>query len=445
MSDAAPVPAVCPPSAVSHGVGLAGLVGLGLWIAIARHYHMDGPHAGLTAVFACGVPMILWSLLVDKVHRRPETGIDWSNPRPLRDVIDGAIIKLTGLWITWGIIALFYVTGGWYLQGDYLYAVSVLGHAAPLVVLGSIPYVLWLDRYLVEPRDGAYAFGQWLIGGALGKPAPGAIANHARSWAVKAFFLAFMLSVVPGNFAGMVDWSSDRLLSDPVSLAGFLITLMFVIDVAFATAGYVLTMRPLDAHIRTANPLLAGWIAALICYPPFVLMGPGGPLFYETDTRSWDYWLAGQPALLWIWGGALVALTGVYAWATVAFGLRFSNLTHRGILTHGPYRLSKHPAYLAKNSFWWLSTLPFLVTSASVGTAVRNTLLLAVVSGVYYWRARTEEAHLGMDPIYRDYAAWMETHGLVPRVFARLGGKRAARGVAQPSDAPRSSLPHKPG
>ena len=39
----------------------------------------------------------------------------------------------------------------------------------------------------------------------------------------------------------------------------------------------------------------------------------------------------------------LVALTAIYAWATVAFGFRFSNLTHRGILTHGPYALVAAP------------------------------------------------------------------------------------------------------
>ncbi|MBT2189154.1 methyltransferase family protein [Sphingobium nicotianae] len=436
MSDQPFAPDTRPRSAVSHGVGLAGLAGLALWIVAARTYHMDGPNAGLAAVFACGIPMVLWSVFVDKVHGRASTGIDWANPRPLREVIDGAIVKLTGLWITWGAIALFYMVGGWYMQGDYRYAVSVLTYAAPAVVLLSVPYVLWLDRYLVDPRDGAYAFGQWVIGGASGKPAPGAIANHARAWAVKAFFLAFMLSIVPGNFAGMVDWQADDLWTNPVSLAGFLITLMFAVDVAFATVGYVLTMRPLDAHIRTANPLLAGWLSALMCYPPFAMMGPGGPLFYETDTRAWDYWFSGHPALLWVWGAALVFLTGAYAWATVAFGLRFSNLTHRGILTHGPYRISKHPAYLAKNSFWWLSTLPFLVTTGSVETAARNTIILGLVSGIYYWRARTEEAHLGTDPAYRAYAAWMNRHGPVPRMIALLSGKRppAAATTMEPAE-----------
>jgi len=125
---------------------------------------------------------------------------------------------------------------------------------------------------------------------------------------------------------------------------------------------------------------------------------------------------------LWIWGGLLVVLTGIYAWATVAFGLRFSNLTHRGILTHGPYAFTKHPAYLSKNSYWWLATMPFLVTTGSTADMIRNTAILALVSGIYYWRAKTEEKHLMADPAYAEYAAWMNRNALVPRFFTALGG-----------------------
>jgi hypothetical protein len=72
----------------------------------------------------------------------------------------------------------------------------------------------------------------------------------------------------------------------PISLTIWLIG-TFMVDVCFATVGYVLTMKPLDAHIRSANPYAAGWIAALICYPPFILMNPGGPLDYHPGTAEW--------------------------------------------------------------------------------------------------------------------------------------------------------------
>ena len=408
-----------PASAVSHGVGLAGLAGLIAWIAVARHFAMDGPYAALVGVAACGVPMILWSLLVDRVHRHRSTGIDWAAPRPLRATIDTSLVKLTGLWVTWAAIALIYATGRFYWRGNFQFAMWCFERAAPPLLVLSIPYVMWLDRRLVEPRDGAWALGAWLLG--QGAPDREAIWNHLRSWAVKGFFLAFMLAIVPPGFGDFIRADTSAILSDPVALANWLITFMFVVDVAFATVGYLLTTRMLDAHIRTANPYAAGWAAALICYPPFILMNPGGPLDYHPGTADWTAWLAGHPIALALTGAVLVALTAIYAWATMAFGLRFSNLTNRGILTHGPYAWSRHPAYLSKNLFWWLSTMPLLSTGSLID-ATRATLLRGVVSGVYYWRAKTEERHLSADPDYRAYSDWMARNAPIARALAWLKG-----------------------
>src|SRR3546814_14218791 len=78
----------CPQSAVGHGVGLAGLAGLLLWIAVARHFCMVGPYEGMEGVFSCGVPMVLWSMLVYKVHFRPSNGLDWTHYKPLREMME---------------------------------------------------------------------------------------------------------------------------------------------------------------------------------------------------------------------------------------------------------------------------------------------------------------------------------------------------------------------
>ena len=418
----------CPPSAVGHGVGLVGLLGLGLWTLVARHYGMNGPYAGFAAVIACGLPMVLWSLLVDKVHRNASTGIDWRGPaRPLREVFDISLVKIAGLWATWLAIAIFYCVARWYWNGNYRFSMDLFMAAAPWLLVFSIPYVVWIDRRLIDPKDASYAFGQWIIGGAAGRPDRDQVANHARAWTVKGFFLAFMLSIVPGNFASVVDWRIDHAFANPVNLTAFLIAIMFMIDVCMATVGYLLTCKPLDSHIRSANPTLAGWVAALICYPPFVLMGAGGPLDYHAGGAEWDMWTQGHTSVQWLLGGWLVLLTAIYAWATVAFGIRFSNLTHRGILTHGPYRWTRHPAYLSKNLFWWFSALPFLTLSGSLTDMVRNCAMLAVTNAVYYWRARTEEAHLSADPDYRAYSEWMARNGPVPRFFAWVTGRKAAR------------------
>jgi len=415
-----------PVSAVSTATGLVGLAGLLVWISIARWFGMDGAYAALVNVAAAGLPMVLWSVLVEKVHRNPSTGIDWANPRPWRETLDISITKLAGLWATWAGIACIYAIGRFYWQGGFQFAMWCFMWAAPVLFVASIPYTLWLDRRLVEPKDGCWALGAWLMG--LKEPIDEqAIYAHLRGWGVKMFFTAFMLAIVPPGFGEFVRGDFSRVFASPVALANWLITFMFLIDVAFATAGYLLTFRPLDSHIRTANPYAAGWTAALICYPPFVWMWEGANILnykianYGED--SWWQWFGGYPVVAAGIGAVLVLLTAIYAWATVTFGIRFSNLTHRGILTNGPYAFSRHPAYLSKNLFWMISTVPFLTTGSWVD-AVRATALMGVVAGIYYWRAKTEERHLGMDPAYRDYSEWMERNGLVPRFFRWLKGEK---------------------
>ena len=434
--DAAPL--ARPVSAVSAGVGFAGLAGLILYLLAARYAPeitaftgidwgsrgvMSGPNSAIASVLACGIPMVLWSLLIDKVHRNPTTGIDWALRRPWRETLDISLVKLAGLWATWGLIALTYGGLRYYWQGQYLFSMDLLGAVFPALLLLSVPYILWLDRRLVEPRDGCHAFGGWLMGQGADADARRAIAHHLRAWAVKGFFTAFMLSIVPGNFASLVTVPLAEVTANPYALALWTINFLFLIDVHVATVGYVLTVKPLDAHIRTANPYGMAWAAALICYPPFILMNAGGPLDYHSSTADWGYWFAGQDALLILWGVMLAVLTAIYSWATMAFGIRFSNLTHRGIITHGPYAFTRHPAYVSKNLTWWLGSMPFLVTAGGPVEAARNVVLLAAVSLIYYWRAKTEEKHLLADPAYAAYWRWAQAHAVIPRLCARLTGR----------------------
>jgi protein-S-isoprenylcysteine O-methyltransferase Ste14 len=427
-------PAARPPSDVSPFVGLIGISALFAWVMVCRHWPqladlfglpgpravLDGRYAALACVTIAGSAMALWSVLIEKVHRRASTGIDWASPRRVSSIIDVSITKLAGLWATWALIGFLYCVARWYWVEPYTFAMEVIGGVAIPLFVASIPYVIWLDRVLVNPRDGAWHFGAMLIGREA--YSRDEVFKHLRAWAVKGFFTAFMISILPGLFGDIVRADFSTMGNDPVAIARTAISCMFLLDVQIGTVGYIMTLKPLDAQIRSANPFLAGWLAALLCYPPFVLMGNGAMLSYEVNTLDWAEWFAGNPALLWGWGLLLVALTGAYAWATVIFGLRFSNLTYRGVLTNGPYRITRHPAYLSKNLFWWCSSLPFLVNSGSTTDVVRNTFFLLLTNAIYFWRAKTEEAHLKLeDPKYREYSAWMDQHGLITAAFKRIG------------------------
>lgn len=241
-------------------------------------------------------------------------------------------------------------------------------------------------------------------------------------WLVKGFFLALMTVFCCND----INWLMTR---DPLIRDGygagqqfmffyqFAYKGLFLIDVTLATVGYILTLRIFDTHIRSTEPTMFGWGVALFCYPPFYNVFNNQYLAYG-DQTPWGTWLQEYPFWYCAWGGTILVLLSVYVWGTIAFGIRFSNLTHRGIITAGPYRWCKHPAYLAKNISWWLISVPF-ITADPWHVALRHCLLLALMNLIYYLRARTEERHLSADPTYVAYALAMNERG-VSGLMSRL-------------------------
>src|SRR3546814_12962763 len=96
------------------------------------------------------------------------------------EALDISLVKLACLWATWAGIAVIYCLARWYWNGGYLFSMEMFAAAAPWLFGLSIPYVIWLDRYMMEPRDGAFAFGQLIIG-AAGEPDQEEVRNHLRS------------------------------------------------------------------------------------------------------------------------------------------------------------------------------------------------------------------------------------------------------------------------
>ena len=86
---------------IVHACGLDSIPhDLGAWFTVGRTYGMTGPFAAVAAMLACGILMVLWSLIVDKVHLRPSTGIDWSRKRPIAATFEVSVTKIAGLWAT---------------------------------------------------------------------------------------------------------------------------------------------------------------------------------------------------------------------------------------------------------------------------------------------------------------------------------------------------------
>ncbi len=134
---------------------------------------------------------------------------------------------------------------------------------------------------------------------------------------------------------------------------------MFTLDLLTTIAGYSLTLRLFDTHIRSSEPTLFGWVICIMCYQPFLSLFMQQYFSYLGSDDNWMHWLQDEPAIQMIWGGFVLIALIIYTFASLHFGCRFSNLTHRGILTSGVYRFTKHPAYVSKNFMWWLMFVPF--------------------------------------------------------------------------------------
>ncbi len=418
-----------PKSAVSIGSGIAGSVMLAVLLIIGITSGWNALTLTFALLIGTAVTSALWDVLVDKVHLRPSTGMDWSNPHPYSDIWPIVGVKLVGLAATFGLIAFGYQILHTYQNDGFTFYFWTLGVFGPMFLALCPVYVLLTTRYMVEPRDKLWQFGRLMTGGRDDVDME-AIKDHLIGWGIKMFFLAFLFSIIPAVFGPLVHFATENVFSGIVPFFVTVISLMFLFDVCFGTFGYVMTFRPLDSHIRSANPYLSAWVFALICYPPFSLIKGDGPLNYMIDGQSWKIWLADMPTLLIAWGVIMAVLTALYASATVIFGIRFSNLTNRGIVTVGPYRYFKHPAYLSKNLYWWFAAMPFLTTADDPVVAIRNCVLLGLVNVVYFMRAKTEEKHLMADPAYQAYSAWIAEHGLIPRALRRLSGKRQASTTA---------------
>ncbi len=370
-----------PPSSCANGwVALSGVAGFLLSLVLMYDSGITPVHRSLIALAAAILPMILLDLLVLRVHRRSSTGLVWPAVRLLapvdRSAIMRVLVKLLGLTATVSALAVCYWLFPVYQDRFYWPYWSALRDAGPWLAIASVPYFFYIDRRMVDPHDGYWHAGMAVIGwfervdGAAAMatctrmdhqgllPAVDVCLSHER-------YRQRCLMPVPGagqrSFMPFYDLAWD---------------VAFAVDLLFATLGYCLTFRLIDSHIRSSDPTLFGWAVTLACYQPFSGFFFNRYLDYQDDL-SWSAWLVEMPALQLLWGSCiLVLLLFIYFGQILVFGCRFSNLTHRGILTHGPFRWTKHPSYLSKNLMWWLDPCH---SSPNVGfaEAIRGCLTAA--------------------------------------------------------------------
>lgn len=388
-----------PVSAVPPATGGWGAIGAVAGLAVGWVFHLDGIASWMLLLGFAAAPMWFceWRAL-------PERSMDVRFD--FRDYLVGvALIAL----LFWGSMQIQGLLGSAKGQGVALFTLPVLAACGLMAVCALV------RPGLLNPT--VPACGQLAISVIKGRRPQSHHTLALLGWVVKAVFLPLMLAWSFTWVVGAANAWYER-----TDLAAFTVamTLLYAVDTAFATVGYLSTSERIKGQIRSVDKTTLGWVSALACYPPLSVLVLDTWLVYKTAT-DWTAWISSGSVLAWIWGAAIIVLTGIYTWSTVAFGPRFSNLTNRGIITSGPYRWGKHPAYVCKNLSWWLIYVPFLGGDTALGALIHCLALLGV-NGIYGVRAWTEERHLGNDPDYQAYAEWISRYGWTARAKRLMRG-----------------------
>jgi len=397
------------PQSATHGfVAAVGLAAFLLAVAIIHADRPFGDNVVNSALFIMGVTagaVFLVDLIWQKVHLRASTGMDFSHHDPSWS---RSLTKFAGLLASMGFVAFLYWLFPEYHGTYYDHFYAMLRAVLPPWLVLALPYFYFIDSRMPKPRDGYWHIGK-LLTFQWDEVDRRVLSQHLLGWLIKGFFLPLMFTFMCNDLGRFIANDFSQLTAFKFWF-DFLHDFLYFIDVGLVTMGYMMSLRLTDTHFRSAEPSMLGWAVALVCYEPFWSLFGRQYLSYETG-YMWGKWLWDTPILYGIWGAMILVLTAIYVWATVIFGARFSNLTHRGIIANGPYRWTKHPAYIAKNLSWWMISIPFMAQGTPDET-LRHCLLLLGLNGIYAMRAKTEEWHLSRDPDYVSYALWMDENGM---------------------------------
>jgi len=220
---------------------------------------------------------------------------------------------------------------------------------------------------------------------------------------VKLYFAPVMLRFLIGN-----SISFSNLISTITTIKSFnwsvaltqkiyfpaILHIMLVIDTVIFSIGYLFESSKMKNIVKSVEPTILGWLVTIACYPPINDL-TGNILGWHTSDFS-DF---GNTKINIVMGIVSLSLFAIYVWASIALGFKASNLTNRGIVSKGPYKYVRHPAYASKNLSWIIMGVPFIERYGIV--AIISLLLWTII---YFLRALTEERHLMQDPDYVAYS-----------------------------------------
>lgn len=289
---------------------------------------------------------------------------------------------------------------------------DVLTYFVVLYLIVLIPYYFTLPlKYKTKSRGFYRAFYKFLFKSTISEKEIVCL----LSTLVKFFFLPLMLFWFAEHVILLLHQSSNYLKTGVFFDQGYwaLFNLILLLDTFFFTIGYAVEHPKLNNEIRSVEPTFFGWFVALMCYPPF-----NGMTNQMLGWHSSDIPLFTDETAKIIGAVLILGLMSFYTWASIALNLKASNLTNRGIVSWGPYKYIRHPAYISKNLAWWVGSVPILMNlfHMGIGKFLFGVFSVLAWTTIYYFRAITEEQHLMADPDYQEYCKKVK-YRFIPGVY----------------------------
>lgn len=275
----------------------------------------------------------------------------------------------------------------------------------PILLVIFFAYTAITDNYLEYPNDEYYQLG-CMLNRTLSVDKT-LLRSFMLKTGVKIIFIPYMYSSLMNLMAILINMDLNF---SPDNLNQILFNFGITLDVLIGTMGYLLSAKLINNDIKDTDSHILGWIFTLLCYPPLLILREN--INKQTDALLWTDILPRDSFVYWVYFVLINSTWVVYWLATFEFGITFSNLSWRRLINTGVYKYTKHPAYIAKNIFWWLNTLPFIGTVVFSQNWWHNILALTSTSLLYYARAWSEERHLKKFPEYVAYAQTIQKHGI---------------------------------
>jgi protein-S-isoprenylcysteine O-methyltransferase Ste14 len=199
---------------------------------------------------------------------------------------------------------------------------------------------------------------------------------------------------------------------------------VFFLDSMLFIVGYHTESGLLRNRLRYAETNFFHILVCIACYGP--LNKATSALLMDSNQDPYIVFRGDVThPVTWILRGFAVLFLLLLTSASLSLFTKASNLTNRGIVDWGPYRIIRHPGYLAKNLFWLMTLIPVFFPNTADPRFSWPTFLAyatATIMGcigwgtLYFLRAITEERFLSRDPDYMAYCQRVK-YRFIPGVY----------------------------